>query len=54
MAAVASADPARKETMFKHCHEVYQKHFSKKVMLDRWADAIKATVGNAESAVFPA
>ncbi len=39
---VFAADPARKEAMFRHCHEVYQKHFSKRVMLERWRQAIQA------------
>ncbi|HEY5038826.1 MAG TPA: glycosyltransferase family 4 protein, partial [bacterium] len=31
-----SSDPAGKAEMLKHCHEVYQAHFSKKVVSDRW------------------
>ncbi len=35
------ADPAKKAEMFKHCHRVYQRYFSKKAVLDAWADDLK-------------
>ncbi|HET9869420.1 MAG TPA: hypothetical protein VFR02_02835, partial [bacterium] len=36
------ADPAAKKALFKRCHRVYQEHFSRQAVLDRWADELRA------------
>jgi glycosyltransferase involved in cell wall biosynthesis len=37
-----SKDESAKASMFKHCHEVYQTHFSKKTVIDRWDKELRA------------
>jgi len=36
-----SLDNRRKQELFKHCHETYQKVFSKKAVLDGWESELK-------------
>jgi len=39
---------ARKQTMFKHCNEIYHMHFSKKTVMDKWDRALKVILGMSE------
>jgi colanic acid biosynthesis glycosyl transferase WcaI len=37
-----SGDPKRKTEMFKHCHSVYQAHFSKRAIVEGWNRELRA------------
>ncbi len=37
-----SKNQDRKNDMFKHCHEIYQAHFTKKAVMDKWDYELRA------------
>jgi glycosyltransferase involved in cell wall biosynthesis len=39
-------DEARRQAMFKHCHEIYHAHFSKKTILDKWDKELKSLIAD--------
>jgi len=40
-----SGDEKRKKQMFEHCFDIYQAHYSKKIVMDRWDKEIKTLLG---------
>lgn len=40
-----SKDEKRKQKMFGHCWDVYQAHFSKKIVLDAWNSELRSLLG---------
>lgn len=40
-----SKDDDQKMAMFKHCHQVYQDHFSKKAVIENWDKELRALLG---------
>jgi glycosyltransferase involved in cell wall biosynthesis len=40
-----AADPSELQTLRERCHAVYQEHFSKRHLLDRWDAELRALIG---------
>lgn len=35
----------QKTEMFRHCHEIYKRHFSKKIVMDAWDKELRSLIG---------